>query len=363
MKTFKINDYFFLGFLLLISMAFLKLLIPFLIDIFLAFVLYIIFRKPFAYFLKKTKSRKQASAITVSLVIIVVSIPLFFVGMMVSFEATDNYKLLMEKMPEIQAMLTADSLREWALKIPYFGESLADEISTLNIDKLREVSSGILMSASTYTIKFVQSAFLNLTSFVMHLFITPFILFFLFLENKKLSARIRNVLPFERSDEKKAVEELIKITDTIVIYTFLIGVAEGVYAGALFSIMGISSPFFWGVIMVILSMIPILGSNGVIVPVAVVQIIMGNVTAGILLLVLGAGAVVVSQFIIKPKISGDRSGLHPVMMLISTIGGIAWLGMSGFLVGPLIAALTIVTWDLFAIKFKVKETEVLPDDI
>jgi len=353
MKTFKINDYFFIGFLLLISMAFLKLLIPFMIDIFLAFVLYIIFRKPFAYFLKKTKSRKQASAITVTLVIIIVTIPLFFVGMMVSFEATENYKLLMEKMPEIQKMLTTDSLKDIALKIPYFGESLAEEISTIDMERVREVSSDIFMSVSTYTIKFVQSAFLNLTSFVMHLFITPFILFFLFLENKKLSDKIRNVLPFERSDENKAVEELIKITDTIVIYTFLIGVAEGIYAGALFSILGISSPFFWGVIMVILSMIPILGSNGVIVPVAIIQIVMGNYATGIILLVLGAGAVTVNQFIIKPKISGDRSGLHPVLMLVSTIGGIAWFGMSGFLVGPLIAALTIVGWDLFASKFKV----------
>lgn len=363
MKTFRINDYFFIGFLLLISMAFLNLLIPFLIDIFLAFVLYIIFRKPFAYFLKKTKNRKQASAITVTLVIIVVTIPLFFVGMMVSFEATENYKILMEKMPEIQAMLTTDSLVRIALKIPYFGETLAKEITTLNMESVRNVSSDIFMSASTYTIKFVQSAFLNLASFVMHLFITPFILFFLFLENKQLSSRIRNVLPFEQSDEKKAVEELIKITDTIVLYTFLIGVAEGVYAGALFSILGISSPFFWGVIMVILSMIPIVGSNGVIVPVAIIQIIMGNIATGIILLILGGGAVTVNQFIIKPKLSGDRSGLHPVMMLISTIGGIAWLGMAGFLVGPLIAALTIVTWDLFAVKFKVKETKVQPDDL
>ncbi|MFO7811276.1 MAG: AI-2E family transporter [Candidatus Delongbacteria bacterium] len=355
MKTYKINDYFFIGFLLLISFAFLKLLLPFLIDIFLAFVLYIIFRKPFAFFLEKTKNRKQASAITVTLVIFVVSIPLFFVGTMVSFEATENYKLLMEKMPEIQRMLTSESLKELSLKIPVLGDLLAKEINTLDMEKIREVSSDILMSASSFTLSIIQSAFFNLTSFIMHLFITPFILFFLFLENRELSSKIRNVLPFERADEKKAVDELIKITDTIVIYTFLIGVAEGVYAGALFSIMGINSPFFWGVIMVILSMIPVLGSNGVIVPVAIFQIIIGNYTKGILLLVLGAGAVAVNQFIIKPKVSGDRSGLHPVMMLISTIGGIAWLGMSGFLVGPLIAALTIVSWDLFAQKFKTKD--------
>ena len=357
MKSFKINDYFFMGFLLLISYAFLNLLLPFLIDIFLAAVLYIIFRKPFAYFLNKTKSRKKASAITVALVILVVSIPLFFVGTMVSFEATENYKILIENLPEIQKMLTAESLQNFALSIPLLGEHIANEIEGLDIEKLRTISSNILMTVSGTGLKFVQSAFLNLTNFMMHLFVIPFILFFLFLESKRLGKKIRSVLPFEIDDEKRAINELVKITDTIVIYTFLIGVAEGIYGGALFSILGIGSPFFWGIIMVILSMIPILGSNGVIVPAAIIQILMGNYAKGIILLVLGSGAVLINQFIIKPKISGDRSDLHPVIMLVSTIGGIAWMGMIGFLVGPLIAALTIVSWDLFALKFKAKEKE------
>ena len=83
-------------------------------------------------------------------------------------------------------------------------------------------------------------------------------------------------------------------------------------------------------------------------------IISGSYVKGILLLLLGAGAIVINQNVIKPKLTGDKSGLHPVVMLVSSIGGIAWMGMTGFIAGPLIAAFTIVAWELFASKFKTR---------
>ncbi len=352
MKNLKMNDYFFLGFLAVITFYFLNLLRPFVIDIFLAAVLFIIFRKPFAYVLKQTKNKKKASAITLFFIVLAVGIPLVFVVTMVSFEAAENYRVLMAKLPEIQESLTTEFLKDIALKIPFIGEDLAAEVGEMDITWIKETGSGILVSVSTFMFKMIQSAFFNIAGFIMHLFFTTFILFFFFLDGKNFFKKIRSILPFEREDENKAVDELVKITDTIIIYTFLIGVIEGTYGGLLFALLGIGSPFFWGVIMVILSMIPIVGANTIIAPAAIIRILSGDYYSGLILLIAGCGMIVVNQNIIKPKLAGDRSGLHPLIMLVSTIGGIAWFGMSGFLSGPLIAALTIVSWELFAKKFK-----------
>jgi predicted PurR-regulated permease PerM len=334
-KRLQMNDYFFLGFLILISYSFINLIIPFVIDIFLAIVLFILFRKPFAYILKKTKNRNKASILTVFLVVIVVSVPLFFVGMMISFEASEMYRDVKEQIPKIQEMLTVESLKEYALKIPFIGEDISKEIEKMDLVKVKEIGANILTSASSFLMQMLQSAFFNLTSFLTHMFIIPFMLFFMFLDSKKLLSKVRRVLPMERTDERKAVDELVKITDTIIIYTLLIGIAEGAFGGILFMIMGISSPFFWALIMVVLSMLPIVGANSVIVPAAVILIINGSPTKGLILLVIGAGAITINQNIIKPKLTGDRSGLHPVVMFISTIGGIAWLGVIGFWSDPL----------------------------
>ena len=352
MKSFRMNDGFFLVLLLLLSVAFLKLIGIFIIDIFLAVVLYIIFRKPFAYFLKKTKSRKKASFITVLIVFLVVALPLFFVGTMVSIEATDSYQNLKADLPEYQEMLSVESVKEYALKVPFVGEKLAEQVKVIDFEQVKEMSSKTIMSVSTYIFKLIQAVFFNVTSLLMHLLIIPFLLFYLFCDGKKLVSKIHTASPFDRNDEKKGMDELVKITDTIVIYTFLIGVVEGIYGGALFAILGISSPFFWGILMVILSMIPIVGANTIIIPAAAIQFAMGNYGSGSILLFLGAGLIIINQNIIKPKLTGDRTGLHPVLMFISSLGGIAWLGIVGFLVGPLIAALFIVAWSQYAIKFK-----------
>lgn len=352
MKSFRMNDGFFIVLLLILTVAFLKLIGIFIIDIFLAMVLYIIFRKPFTYFVKKTKSRKKASFITVLIVFLVVAIPLFFVGTMVSIEATDNYQRLKANLPEYQEMLSVESVKEYALKVPFIGDKLAEQVKVIDFEQIKKMSSNTIMSVSTYIFKLIQTVFFNLTSFLMHLFITPFLLFYLFYDGKKLVNKIHALSPFDRNDEQKGMNELVKITDTIVIYTFLIGVGEGIYGAALLYIVGVGSPFFWGILMVILSMIPIVGANTIMIPAAAIQLAMGNYTSGFILLFLGAGLIIINQNIIKPKITGDRTGLHPVLMFISSLGGIAWLGIVGFLVGPLIAALFMVAWGQYAIKFK-----------
>ena len=65
------------------------------------------------------------------------------------------------------------------------------------------------------------------------------------------------------------------------------------------------------------------------------------------MILLGLGGVAITQNVVKPKLLGDRTGLNPALALLATIGGIAWLGLIGFLVGPLLASLFIVVWQQF----------------
>ncbi|HBE00889.1 MAG TPA: hypothetical protein DC049_00225, partial [Spirochaetia bacterium] len=58
------------------------------------------------------------------------------------------------------------------------------------------------------------------------------------------------------------------------------------------------------------------------------------------------------QNLLKPKLLGDRAGLHPAFVLLSVIGGIYWLGIIGFIVGPLLTTLFLVIWNQFGIRFK-----------
>ena len=100
--------------------------------------------------------------------------------------------------------------------------------------------------------------------------------------------------------------------------------------------------------MVLVSVLPLLGINAVVVPAGVVVIIMGDVGRGIGLIAVGVTGAMVSQNLLRPKLVGDRSGLHPALVLVATLGGLAWLGLVGFVIGPMLATLATIAWKQFA---------------
>jgi predicted PurR-regulated permease PerM len=120
----------------------------------------------------------------------------------------------------------------------------------------------------------------------------------------------------------------------------------------LFLVFGLPSPFLWGVITMVLSMIPLIGTNIVLIPTGLITLFSGRPAAGLIIIITGAVGVAITQNVVKPKLLGDRTGLHPALALLATIGGIAWLGLIGFLVGPVLAALFIVVWRQFARRYR-----------
>lgn len=84
------------------------------------------------------------------------------------------------------------------------------------------------------------------------------------------------------------------------------------------------------------------------------QIFAGNIATGIIILAVGAGAIIINQNIIRPRIDGSKSGIHPAIMFIASMGGLITMGIVGFLVGPMLAGLFAVIWNLFGKRYQVK---------
>ena len=102
----------------------------------------------------------------------------------------------------------------------------------------------------------------------------------------------------------------------------------------------------------VLSMIPLIGSNLIIIPAGLTVMLGGRPLAGLFIILAGVVGVAVTQNVVKPKLLGDRTGLHPALALLATLGGIAWLGLIGFLVGPVVASVFIVVWRQFARRYQ-----------
>lgn len=351
MKKIPAQELFFYILLFGLSLAFFAIISPFLYDIALALILSILFRKYFSSLIKRFKgNKKYASLATVFTIIFVVLIPLTFVVGMVSTEAANSYSLIKNKWPGIQKELTMDNLDSLAQSLPVVGSYI--DVKSLDLVEYSGKLGEVVTKSAEYVLLFLQKAFVNLSTFIVHFFFILFLVFYILYDGDKLLNRIYYLSPLCDNDEKEFATELVKITDALVFNIFLVGMIEGVYGAIWFAILGLYSPILMGILMTFLSMIPLVGANTIIVPTALVLLLTGSWGKALLLLVFGTGGILINQNIIKPQIDGNKSGLHPAFVFLSGMGGLVTLGLVGFLIGPLVAALFIVVWNQFGKKYK-----------
>lgn len=322
------------------------------VDIFLAIILAILYKKPYNYFCKKFgKHKKKATFLTISLVFFTIIIPLTFIALMLSDEVSSTYNSFMGNWSAIEQYI--EKLPEKAAAIPVLHKFVDD----INIDKIVESANQSLSTIAQYVFGLIQKTFINVGFMIIHFFIILFLLYFIFIDGKILIKKIQFLVPLKDSEEQELINKLEKVTDAIVFNTFMLAILEGTFGGILFAILGIHSPFFWAIIMIFLSIIPVVGTNTILVPMGIFQIAIGNVWTGVIILVVGTGAVIINQNIIRPRLDGYKSDMHPAIMFLASMGGLISMGVVGFLAGPMIAGLFIVIWDIFGIRYKQKLEE------
>jgi predicted PurR-regulated permease PerM len=122
-------------------------------------------------------------------------------------------------------------------------------------------------------------------------------------------------------------------------------------AGIAFWVAGIAHASFWGAVMVVLSVIPMLGGAIVWVPACLYLGLSGDWGRAVLLAAFCALVVGSVDNVLRPRLVGRDTEMHDLMILFSTLGGIFVFGALGFIIGPIIAALFQTSWELFGLAF------------
>jgi predicted PurR-regulated permease PerM len=349
LKRIEINlqELFFLALLLLITIGFYSIIKPFLVDIFLAIILSILFKRPHAFFCRKfQKKPHRAATYSIVLVFFTIVIPLTVIAIMISGEIGTTYDSFMRNWPSIEKYF--NELPEKASSMPI----IKNYINDIDWNRVIETANQSITTIAQFLLGIIQETFINVGIMIVHFFIILFLLYFILIDGKSLVERIQYLIPLKDTEEKELMEKFERVTDAIVFNSFMIGFIEGAYGGLLFLILGIPSPFFWGMMMTFLSIIPVVGANSILVPMGIYQILTGHIAIGIIIIVLGAGAIVVNQNLIRPRLDGNKSGMHPAIMFVASMGGLITMGIVGFLVGPMIAGLFVVMWNLFGSRYK-----------
>jgi predicted PurR-regulated permease PerM len=162
-------------------------------------------------------------------------------------------------------------------------------------------------------------------------------LYFFLLDGPAMLESLQGLSPIEDKHEKELAHEFARVSRAVVVATLLSAAVQGILAGLGFWFCGLESIFLLTLLSGVLAMVPFVGAAAVWIPCALyLYFVDNNPYAAIGLAIYGGAIISMADNIIKPWILHGQSNLHPLLALLSVIGGVAVLGPIGILIGPMI---------------------------
>lgn len=183
--------------------------------------------------------------------------------------------------------------------------------------------------------------------FAVGLGVMLYLLFFLFRDGHTLALAIRRASPLKERYTDQIFRKFASVVKATVKGNVIIAIVQGAIGGITFWLLGLEAALLWGVLMAMLSLLPAVGAALVWAPVAGYLLLSGDYFRGLILIAVGAFVIGLVDNLLRPPLVGKDLRLPDYLILISTVGGISLVGINGFVIGPLIAAMFVAVWSLF----------------
>ncbi len=334
----------FLFLLIAVTVAFGWLLWPFYGAVFWGAILAIIFAPLQRRLVTRLGGRRNlASLITLLLVLLLVILPLIAISGSLVREGAGLYQNI--KSGRINF---GEYFQQVMAALPPSVHDMLSRFDLADIPSLQEKLSAAAMQASQFLATQALSIGQDTFQFVVSFGIMLYLLFFLLRDGPQLSARLRRAVPLSEEHKRHLFRKFTTVVRATVKGNIAVAASQGALGGIIFSVLGIQGALLWGVIMGFLSLLPAVGAGLIWAPVAVYFLLTGDMVKGIVLIGFGVLVIGMVDNVLRPILVGKDTKMPDYVVLISTLGGMALFGLNGFVIGPLVAALFMASWDLFA---------------
>jgi predicted PurR-regulated permease PerM len=327
-----------------ISAAFVAMIRAFLLTILLAAIFTGLSYPVYQWLLWRFRGREAlAATATLVLLLLLVMAPLLAVLGAVANEAlrmTDTIGPRLQQFVDQPGAFDSQlqAVPGYARLAPYRGEILTK-------------AGELVGSASAFLFAALSATTRATALFIFHFVVLLYTMFYFFMGGPGLLRTFLNYLPLTEVDKQRMLEKFVSVTRATLKGTILIGMAQGVLAGLAFWAVGLDGAIFWGTVMTVLSIIPAIGSALIWVPAAVILVVTGEVWRGVVLAAFCALVVGSIDNVLRPRLVGKDTKLHELLIFFSTLGGLMLFGATGFILGPILAALFVTAWEMFGTAF------------
>jgi predicted PurR-regulated permease PerM len=340
----RIEHQAFLLLLVAVTMAFAWVLMPFYGAVLWAIVVTVIFAPVHRRLVAAMRGRRGlAAAVTVLIIVAMVILPLTMVAASLVKEASSLVGKIQSGEYNFGSYLQQiiDALPAWV-------SGLLQRFDLTDFSAIRDSLASGLMKGGQLLAPQALSLGMNTFDFMIGLGIMLYLLFFLLRDGGALAERIKEAIPLRAEQKTALFTTFATIVRATVKGGILVAIAQGTLGGIAFWFLGIHAPLLWAVLMAFLSLLPAIGSAFVWVPVAIYFLATGAIWSGIGLILYSVLVVGLVDNLLRPFLVGKDTKLPDYVVLISTLGGIEVVGLNGFVIGPLVAALFMASWQIFA---------------
>jgi len=328
------NAYYLL--LALITILFVSIIFNFAAPILWSIVVSIIFYPLYEKFLLMTNKKSLSSILSLILILLLVIIPsigilgLITNELIIFINSFDDY-----------------SLERYVEMIP--NESLINDLlawAGLSITQLTEKADDFLLAASKVFYESVSTISANVINFFISLFLFIYLTFFFLKDGEKILQSCMDAFPMKNEDESYLLNEFQKTTRATIKGTIIVALAQGFLGYITLLLLGVEGALIWGAVMALLSIIPAVGTILVWLPIALVLFLNGQIMEASILIFSGIFIIGMIDNLLRPILIGKETKIPDYLILLTTIGGISIFGITGFIIGPIIASLFISIWSL-----------------
>jgi predicted PurR-regulated permease PerM len=295
-------------------------------------------------FLKGSHGRRNmAAAASLTLILLIVILPMAMVVASITQEAS----LMVAKLRSGEVNLAqyfarlVDALPEW-------GRSVLQRFGMTDLHLLQQkILGAISASGQVVTSRVVGIGQVTL-DFIVAFFVMLYVLFFLFRDGEQLTQSISRSIPLHPQHTRRLLTQFATVVRATVKGNIVVALVQGALGSLAFWVLGLPGALLWGAVMALLSLLPAVGAAMVWGPIAIYYFLSGEIVQGVGLTVWGALVIGLVDNVLRPILVGKDTRMPDYLVLVATLGGIVVFGLNGFVIGPVIAAVFIVSWEMLA---------------
>jgi len=287
--------------------------------------------------------RNMAAAASLTVILLIVILPLAMVANSIMQEAS----LLVGKLRSGEIQIGSYFQRA-VEALPGWLRAILDRLGLGDFSLLQQRLLAALGQSGQQLTSHAFSIGQNTLEFAVSFFVMLYVLFFLFRDGQSLAGQVARAIPLRSDHTQRLLTQFATVVKATVKGNIVVAVIQGALGGVAFLVLGVPGPMLWGAVMALFSLLPAVGALLVWAPVAAYFLFTGELVKGVGLTLWGAVVIGLVDNFLRPVLIGRDTRMPDYLVLVATLGGLVVFGLNGFVIGPVIAAIFLVSWDMLA---------------